>query len=188
MKSYTELVLDLRDLCLLTKRKSCLTNAMLSERFQTSERHLFRQRRLLRALGAKIKFCHALERYYFENDFSFDFGTSRKPATAERDARYLAQLPVKPKGDTDFPIALFNRLRMLAQIHLMILYSSRGTVRQLSTQVGISEKQWYNNLLILQNLGAEIKYDQQTLRYRYQNDFWIGLKVGQAAAVRAGAR
>lgn len=183
MKSYTELVTDLRDLCLLINRNSGLCNEKMAERFNTSTRHLYRQRRLLKALGAKIQYSHKTQRYSIENEFYFDFGTTRLPPNAVAQARYLASLPPMPKDDPDFPTALYNRLRLLAQVHLMILSGVSGSISDLHTQLGLSRKQWFINLLVLRNLGAEFSYELSTRSYRYTNDFWFGLGVERLGMV-----
>ena len=187
MKTYTEAITDLRDLCLLINRKTQLNNVGYAERFGTSERHQSRQRRVLKALGADLRLCRGRDGYSIANDVHFGFGASHVPATAVADARYLATLPEMQKGDLDFPVALFNRLRLLAQMHLIILNGTKGKVRHHSARLGITEKKWYINLLILQNLGAEFKYDLEAGGYVYLNDFWIGLRVDQGEAQRAAA-
>jgi predicted DNA-binding transcriptional regulator YafY len=185
MKSYASLITDLRDLCLLINRRTTLSNAELAERFGVSERHLYRQRRMLKALGAKQKFCYKRDGYYFDNDFHFGFGASHAPTTAVEGAHCLAALPAREMGDADFPVSLYNRLRILAQMHLLILHQTKGTVSQLRGRLGVPEKQWYYNIVTLKNLGAEIEYDKVAGHYRYLNGFWIGVRVEQEGAAAA---
>ncbi len=181
MKRHADLIENFRDACLLVERKSKLERPEFAQRLGISERHLFRYHRLMKGMGADVQFCRSVRRYYFANDFHFDYGTNHLPSTADEDARFLADLPAFPKGDEDFPVHLYNMLRNLARIHFVIKNSVPGTSVSFMAEFGLTRRKWKECILTLRNLGAVFTYSRTDGHFYYENNFWIGLRVGVAA-------
>ena len=64
-------------------------------------------------------------------------------------------------------MALFSQLDRYTRLHLLIRRAATGSAPELATKLGISERQVYNYLQELRDMGLPIAYDNFRATYHY---------------------
>ena len=72
---------------------------------------------------------------------------------------------------------LFKYLERINRMNDLITMKATGNPDEFSQRLNISRRQLYNDLEMLREIGAEIKYDKYRGSYYYGNSFDIDIEV-----------
>lgn len=72
---------------------------------------------------------------------------------------------------------IFKYLNRINRMNYLITLKSTGSPDEFSQRLNISKRQLYNDLEMLREIGAEIKYDRCRGSYYYENSFDIDIEI-----------